>query len=181
MKGDKKILAVAILLLLISVGFTTYAIYKSETSATGEVKLSGWSVVVDGNDITTSPATTTLTFDLSDCGTGSVRNGQNDTFAPGDTCDIVVPVVLTGSEVDVLLEAALGTTTPNPLPTGLTVALKSGDDSKVINYAATMETDVTIEVRWTTNTTTQNSSDVAARGTTVSIPLTLTASQNAWQ
>ena len=181
MKGDKKILAVAILLLLISVGFTTYAIYKSETTASGTVKLSGWSVVVGTADITESPATTTLTFDLSDCGTGSVRNGKNNTFAPGDTCEIEVPVDLTGSEVDVLLEASLGTTTPSTLPTGLTIGLKSGDDEKVIAYAASMQTTVTIEVEWSTNTTTQNSSDVAARGTTVTIPLTLTASQNAWQ
>ena len=52
MKGNKKILVIAILLLLIAVSYGTYAIYKSETTASGTVKLSGWSVVVGTADIT---------------------------------------------------------------------------------------------------------------------------------
>ncbi len=192
MKGNKKILAVAILLLLISVGFTTYAIYKSQTEASGTVKLSGWHVEVQENDITSSPATTTLTFDLSSCTvpSGYTNHGEAGTFAPGDACDIVIPVDLTGSQVDsVDVLATLGTVTidnggtpSSTLPTGLTVALKSGDEvAKNVPYAASdMGTTITVEVRWTTNNTTQNASDVAAAGSDITIPVTLTATQHAY-
>ena len=58
MKGDKKILIIAILLLLLSVGFTTYAIYKSSTSVQGTAKLAAWHVEVSDEDFTLSPPTT---------------------------------------------------------------------------------------------------------------------------
>ena len=179
MKGDKKILVIAILLLVISAGFTTYAIYKSTTTATGTVNLAAWHVEVDSNDFTNSPATVNLTLDLSNA-VCTVHNGKAGTLAPGDTCTITVPVDATGSQVDVLLEASLGTVTGKP--SNMTVALASGSDSQVINYAASdMTADVVIEIEWVTaDTSSNNSADLASQGGTLSIPLTLTASQNAY-
>ena len=168
MKGDKKILAVAILLLLISVGFTTYAIYKTSTTATGSVKLSDWIVKINDTNL---ESVTTITVDLSSC-TGT-HNGKNNTMAPGDSCSITIPVNATGSEVDVKVDASLGTVTG--LPTGMTVDFHTGSASQTITYnASSMTADVVIDVAWPTSTT---SVENTYAGTTVSIPVTLTASQ----
>ncbi len=176
MKGDKKILAVAILLLLISVGFTTYAIYKSSASITGSASLADWHVEVDGTDITTT--STTLNFDLTDV-TWTVHNGKNDTLAPGDSGYIEIGVDATGSEVDVLLTAELGTVAN--LPTGMTVTLADGADSQTIEYGAdgtNMTATVRLNITWATEDSTErNPLDVAARNRDLTIPITLVASQ----
>ena len=44
MKGNKKILVIAVLLLLISVSFTTYAIYKTSVAGNAKVTAATWDV-----------------------------------------------------------------------------------------------------------------------------------------
>ena len=51
MKGNKKILLLSILVLLITVCFGTYAIYRASGSANGSIKAAAWSVKIDGTDI----------------------------------------------------------------------------------------------------------------------------------
>ena len=51
MKGNKKILVVAVLLLLIAVSYSTYAIYKSSASASDTVNTAAWVVTVNTDDI----------------------------------------------------------------------------------------------------------------------------------
>ena len=51
MKGNKKILVLSVMVLLLSVCFTTYAIYRSSGNGTGSVKAAAWSVKVKGTDI----------------------------------------------------------------------------------------------------------------------------------
>ena len=63
MKGNKKILVIAILLLLISVTFTTYAIYRTGMSGTGTATAANWNVVFKKG---TTTVTDTLNFTGAD-------------------------------------------------------------------------------------------------------------------
>ncbi len=174
MKGDKKILALVILVLLLSVCFGTYAIYRQSTNASGSIRAAKWSVKVDGTDI----ASANYTFDAGDI-TWTTLTGYNDTIAPGSEGYIEIPVDADGSEVDVILAAELGSTT---LPTGMTATLASA--SQNIAYSATegaMETTVRINIAWAgadSDTTAKDTTDLAAQNTTLSIPVTLTAKQS---
>ncbi len=176
MKGDKKILVVALLVLLLSVCFGTYAIYRASGAATGSVKAAAWSVLVDGSDI----KNVNYTFDAGDI-TWTTLTGYNDTIAPGSEGYIEIPVDADGSEVDVILTAELGSTT---LPNGMTATLASGAASQTIAYSATagaMETTVRINIAWSgaeSDTAAKDGTDLEAQGTTLSIPVTLTAKQS---
>ncbi len=46
MKGNKKLLIVAVLLLLIAVSYGTYAIYRTQFSGSATVKTAKWSAVL---------------------------------------------------------------------------------------------------------------------------------------
>lgn len=176
MKGNKKILIAAILVLLLTVCFGSYAIYRASGTATGSIKAATWSVKVNGTDI----ASTNYTFTANDI-TWTKLTGYNDTIAPGSEGQIVIPVDADGSEVDVILTAALGTTT---LPAGMTATLASGNDSQTIPYSATagqMERNITINIAWAgseSDESSKDSTDLAKQGTTLSIPITLTAKQS---
>ena len=54
MKGDKKILALSVMVLLLAVCFTSYAIYKSSASASGGVDAAAWVVKVNNSNIVTN-------------------------------------------------------------------------------------------------------------------------------
>ena len=176
MKGDKKILVAAILVLLLAVCFGTYAIYRATGNATGSIKTAAWSVKVNGTDI----ASTNYTFGVDNI-TWTTLTGYNHTSAPGSEGYIEIPVDATGSEVDVVLTATLDSTT---LPNGMTATLASGNDSQTIAYSTTtdaMKTKVRINIAWTgseSDTSEKDGTDLAAKGTTLSIPVTLTAKQS---
>ena len=175
MKGNKKFLIVAVLLLLVAVSYTTYAIYRSETTATGTVQAAAWSVKIDDTDFEEA----TYTFTEADINwTGNP--GYEHTIAPGATGYIDIPVDADGSQVDVILTAALGSVT---LPDGMTVELATGSDSQTIAYSATegaMEANVRINIAWTgtlEDTPAKDTTDKAAAGRSITIPVTLTARQ----
>ncbi len=171
MKGNKKILVAIALLLLISATFTTLAIYRSTATATGTIKAAKWAVKVKG----TTMESATFTFGIGDID-WTTHNGKNNTIAPGDVGVITIPVDATGSEVDVVLEATLGTTT---LPNGMTVALDNSSTTE-IGYADSMTGNIKINVTWSgalTDDEEKDGTDKAAQGTELSIPVTLTARQ----
>ncbi len=174
MKGDKKILVAAILVLLLAVCFGTYAIYRATGNATGSIKAAAWSVKVNDTDI----ASTNYTFGVDNIHWTKLT-GYNNTIAPGSEGFIEIPVDATGSEVDVVLTATLGSTT---LPTGMTATLAS--NSQTIAYSTTtdaMKTKVRINIAWAgaeSDTAEKDGTDLAAKGTTLSIPVTLTAKQS---
>ena len=182
MKGKKKILVAIILLLLVAVGYTTYAIYRSTTEATGSIRAAKWDVKVkktgaagDGTAIDSA----TLTFDASDI-TWTNHQGKNNTIAPGDSGTISFDVNALGSEVDVILEADIGASAS--LPTGVTAEVTSGTNgTQEIPYStSSMSTTVVITVTWTgtiSDTTAKDTTDKAANNTTLSIPVELTARQ----
>ncbi len=175
MKGDKKILLLSILVLLLSVCFSTYAIYRQSADGTGSIKAAKWSVLVDGSDIESA----NFDFTAADIH-WTTLTGYNDTIAPGSTGYIEIPVDADGSEVDVILTAALTTTN---LPEGMTATVNGGN-TQTIAYSATdgaMETTVRIDIAWAgadTDTATKDGTDLAKNDTTLSLPVTLTAKQS---
>ena len=174
MRGNKKILVLSVMVLLLAACFTTYAIYRSSGNGTGSVKAAAWSVKVNGTDIKTA------NFNFTGANIHWTKlTGYNDTIAPGSEGYIEVEVDASGSEVDVILDATLGTTT---LPTGMTASLASGSGSQTINYNdASKVKKVRINIAWAgaeSDDATKDGTDLAAQGTTLSIPVTLTAKQS---
>ena len=172
MKGNKKILVAIVLLLLVSVTFTTLAIYRSTATATGSINAAKWVVKAKGTDMETA----SFTFGYADI-EWTTHTGKNNTIAPGDVGVITIPVDATGSEVDVVLTAELGTTT---LPNGMTVALDSSSTSEIAYNATSMTGNIKINVTWSgalSDTTTKDGTDKAVQGNELTIPVTLTARQ----
>ena len=175
MKGDKKILALAVLIMLVTVCFGTFAIYRNSASGTGSVTAANWSVQVGGTDISSA----NFDFGYSDV-TWTSLTGYNNTIAPGSEGYIDIAVDADGSEVDVILTATLDTSN---LPTGMTATV-AGGNSQTISYSATsgqMETTVRINIAWAGSDSDQSSkdqSDLTAEGDSLSLPVTLTAKQS---
>ena len=181
MKGNKKILVAIVLLLLISISFTTYAIYRSSVTGSGSIRAAKWSVKVDDTDIESTSLNLNFTYD--DITWASTHYGYNKTIAPGDSGTLTIPVDATGSEVDVLLEAAINTASAN-LPTGMTASVTSGTNGKqTIAYSTVtdaMKTNVVITLTWSgdiNDGSSKDTTDKQAQNTTFTIPVTLTARQ----
>ena len=185
---NKKALIVVALLLLISVSFTSYAIYKSSADANTEVTAAAWVVSFEdgGTDVTT--ANYVVEFGVSDC----VNNNHvaDGVIAPGATCTKTIDVDATGTEVDVVISATAGTPTvgnsaitgANTFTATATVAAANG----VIAYNANPQTTtVTVTLAWDdeddsdaqSNPDTINDADTDLQGATISVPVTLVAKQ----
>ena len=176
MKGDKKILVVAILVLLLSVCFSTYAIYRSSANGSGTVTAAAWQVKVKGNDISSA----SFTFGYNDIN-WTTLTGYNDTIAPGSSGTITIPVDATGSEVDVIITAALGT--GMTLPNGMSVTVADGGTVNIPYSTVTdaMKTNVTLNIAWTgtdDDIESKDTSDKTQSGNNITIPVTLTAKQS---
>lgn len=175
MKGDKKILALSILVLLLTVCFGTFAIYRNSKTGTGTVKAANWSVQIAGSDISSA----NFDFTMANV-TWTTLTGYNNTIAPGSTGYIDIAVDADGSEVDVILSATLDTTN---LPSGMTATIQ-GSNEQTIAYSATegaMETTVRINIAWAgadSDTSTKDGTDLAVEGNNLSLPVTLTAKQS---
>ena len=176
MKGNKKLLIVAILVLL-TVTFSTYAIYRTSQTASGSVKAAAWSIDIG----TSEQKTANFVFDASAI-QWTTHTGKNGTIAPGDSGTITIPVDATGSEVDVLLTAEIGST--SSLPNGMTATVTSGTNGvQTIAYSTVtdaMKANVVITITWTGTTednSTKDGTDMAKQGANLSIPVTLTARQ----
>lgn len=174
MKGNKKVLVLAVLVLLLSV-VGTYAIYRNSANGAGSVNAANWSVQINGTDIAQASFNFTGANIIWD-----TQTGYNNTIAPGSAGHINIPVDADGSEVDVDIVATLGQAT---LPTGMTVSVHGGN-TQTINYSATagaMEATVQLDIVWTgtdEDTSVKDGTDLAVKGTTLSIPVTLTAKQH---
>ena len=172
MKGNKKILIAILLLLIISLSFSTLAIYRSSANGTGTVSAAGWSVKVNGTDIESA----TLDFSLAGA-TRITEVGKNGKVAPGDSFSKTFTVDATGSEVDVIVTAEIDDT---QVPSGWT-ATATVANGGVINYAASgMTADVTVTVTWAGDINDDAGKDTADKllaGEDVTLPISLTARQ----
>lgn len=180
MKKNKIVLLIVlgVLLLLLGVGIgTTYAMYRSSTTATGSIDTAKWDVKIGSGNNAVAFDSASYTFTMADV-TWTKNVGENNTIAPGAEGYIEIPVDATGSEVGVVLTAAMGSTT---LPTGMTATLASGNGEQTIAYnASSMTATVRINIVWAgalSDDDTKDNSDKAVNDTTISIPVTLTARQ----
>ena len=189
MKGNKKLLIVAVLLLLIAVSYGTYAIYRTKFEASATVKTAKWSAVLKKG----STEVSTLNFTLADfnCG-GNAQHGKNGTIAPGDTCTLPLTVDLDESEVDAEITATIGTVTGTIESSRFTVALMDGSTDVSgtaidVPYSATagaMEKTLTLTLTWLGDTDDlaangKDVKDVSMQGQTdLTIPVTIDAHQD---
>ena len=181
MKGNKKILVIAILLLLISVTFSTYAIYRTSMSGTGTATAAGWDLKFKKGDTVLSNNFTFTGNDVTWTNNPSAVAGK---IAPGATGYIEYTIDATGSEVDVIYSVAKGSGATE----GIDVAIKDSTGAtltgdKTLAYAASnMSTTVRIYVTWegaTTDESTKDTSDLALETAgSISIPITMTARQS---
>ena len=185
MKGNKKLLIVAILLLLIAVSYGTYAIYKSSATSSDSIRPAHWVVTVNSTDIVTSQSHT-FTLGTLNCGQTPVAQATG-TIAPGDTCQATIVIDADGSEVDVDYAIAIDSSALTALANDhISVAAHDAVNaplSGTIDYSATageMEKTVVVDIVWTAeDSAAQNSEDIAtANLQNVTIPITVTATQN---
>ena len=189
MKGNKKLLIIAILLLLITVSLTTYAIYKTALSGTGTTTAATWNVSF-ANGESTLTENFNLQFSSSDC--NQANDGTNNhvaegKIAPGVTCSKTINVTATGTEVDVLLTAAksgdvtatkggnsVAITNANEFTVGVTTNPANG----IIAYDAETKTaTVTVSISWGSDEGEEDTYDTALNGATITVPITITAKQ----
>ena len=173
MKGNKKLLVVAVLLLLIAVSYGTYAIYRESVTATGLMTAAAWSVTIDGDSFDQAD----LEFDLTDL-TCTTNPGKAGTIAPGAECYIDYAIDADGSQVDVVVEVDDENST---IPDGFEVTVGSG--SLTIPYSSTeggMEATARLNVTWPgalTDDATKDGNDLALKGTNLSFSIKLVARQ----
>lgn len=188
MKGNKKLLVVAVLLLLIAVSYGTYAIYRTQFTGSTTVNTAHWSAVLKKG----STEVSTLNFTLADFNCGNAQHGKNGTIAPGDTCTLPLTIDLDGSEVDAEVTATLGTVTGTIESSRFTVTLMNGSTDVSgtaldVPYSATageMEKTLTLTLTWLGDTDDlaangKDVKDVSMQGqTNLTIPVTIDAHQD---
>ena len=175
MKGNKKILVIAILLLLISVTFTTYAIYRTGMSGTGTATAANWEIKFKkGSDTEVQ----NLNFTAADVNWTTNPSAVSGKIAPGATGTITFTIDATGTETDVYYLAELGAGATS----GISVSMPS-DTEQLLRYSATnMTATVTVTVTWNgavSDSVSKDESDLALESnSTISIPITVTARQS---
>ena len=186
MKGNKKILVIAVLLLLIAVSYTTYAIYKTSVAGDASVTAAKWDVIFK-NGATELENNYTVTLEGADCTNAHVAQGK---IAPGATCTKTITLDASQAEVDVAYNVTVGTVTAKKgeetvTTTGanaFTATLENAnhETSGTIAYNADTKTvDLTLSVAWagTENAETVDPADTALSGATIKVPVTLIAKQ----
>lgn len=182
MKGNKKLLVIAALLLAICVGVGTYAIYRSTASGNATVTTAKWAVKVNGASMETG----SFTFGTSDINWTTNPSKVAGRIAPGATGTITLEIDATGSEVDVDYTAAIesvkvdGTAVSN---TSFTVTpATTADGTGTIAYDATsMKKTITLNVAWAgddNDTTEKDTADKNLAGKDIEIKLNVTAKQH---
>ncbi len=185
MKGNRKLLVIAALLLFVGVGFATYAIYKTTATGTATVSAANWSVAFKANNTTISDNTTINLSNLTWTNTlGTVKEGK---IAPGSSATFDVEIDATGSEVDVDYEVTVSSvkyndgTTDVDAPTGL-FTISAADSTGTILYSTTnsMKKVITVTITWAGNVNddaTKISSDLTLNGKPLKITIGVTAAQ----
>ena len=171
MKGNKKILLAALLLLLISVTFGTYAIYRSSISGTGTVRAAKWNVKFKKG----TTEIQNFNFGYNDV-TWTSNPGKNNTIAPGATGYIEFEIDATGSEVDVVYTA----TVEDGVTEGITASVGTTGEQTITYNATSMKATVRVNVTWNgalTDNSAKDTSDMELQNTNLSIPIKVVARQ----
>ena len=182
MKGNKKLLVIAVLLLLISVSFGTYAIYKTSVEGNATVTAAKWDVKFK-NGATELEKNYTVELTGADCTNNHVAEGK---IAPGATCTKEITLDASQSEVDVTYTATPGTVTAEKGgetvttegANEFTVTLTDGGNGTIAYNAETKTATLTLTVTWAgTEGETVDPADTKLSGATIKVPVTLVAKQ----
>ena len=189
MKGNKKILIIAVLLLLIAVTYGTYAIYKTSVAGNATVTAAAWEVQFKNGE-TQLQDSYTLTFGATDCQNNAhVADGV---IAPGATCTKDITLLATGTQVDVTYEVSadnagitatknstsVDTTGANEFTATLTNTSGTALDGQILMSENPMSETIRVTLTWAgTEGETVDPKDTALAGATITVPLTLTAKQ----
>ena len=181
-KGNKKLLVVA-LLLLITATIGTYAIYRVTSTGTSSVDTAAWKIKLNGTEQTST--TKTFTFTNSNINWTKNTSAVANKIAPGSTGTITLELDATGSEVNVAYDVDVksikidGTEVPNT--TGFTVALNSSDTGKLAYAAENMKKNIVLDVAWAgadTDEATKDAADIDINGKTIAIEVEVTVKQD---
>ncbi len=181
MKGNKKLLIVAVLLLLVAVSYTTYAIYRTSVAGNAKVTAAAWTVnFKNGETELTDNFEVVLTG--ADCTNAHVATGK---IAPGATCTKTIVLDATGTEVDVTYEATVGEVTATKAGSAVTTTGANAFTTSLspatgtIAYSTAGETNLTLTITWagTEGEDTVDPKDTDLAGATITVPVTLTAKQ----
>ena len=181
MKGNKKILVIAVLLLLIAVSYTTYAIYKTSVAGNANVTAAKWDVKFKNGE-TELTNNYTVTFEGTDCTNINVAEGK---IAPGAICTKEITLDASQAEVGVSYTVSTGTVTAEK--GGETVTTTGANEftatltpatGRIAFNAATKTATLTLSVEWaSTEGETVDSADTGLSGATIKVPVTLVAKQ----
>lgn len=181
MKGNKKILVLAILLLLVVASFGTYAIYQSAASSSSTVSTAAWVVQVNSTNIVTS---STHTFDLGTINWSSSDHVTTGKIAPGSTGTVNLVIDATGSEVSLDYAVALGDVTVNnaAVPSGtISVSTNSSLTGSILLSAGSKTVTIPLTITWLGDANDgddKNANDVGLAGSTITLGVTVTATQH---
>ena len=180
MKGNKKILVIAALLLLIAACYTTYAIYKTSVGVNASLSAAAWNVAFkDGQ--TTLQDESTITFSSADCDNTHVAAGK---IAPSYSCSKDITLDASGTEVDIKYTVSAGDpalsggTYPEHANTFSATITGGGEGTLLMSGSQTAT--ITVELTWEgdlDDTATVNADDILLEGETITVPLTLVARQ----
>ena len=174
MKGNKSVLVVAILLLLISASFTTYAIYRSSANGNATIETANWVVEVNGTDIVTESE-----FTLDDFDFGNNPNGKNDKIAPGDSGTVDIEIDATGSEVDVNYAITLGELAAQ-YEDLFTITVGNDGEGTILYDESDMTETVTVTLTWLgaeSDDANKDQADIDIKASEIVIPVTVVAKQ----
>ena len=179
MKGNKKILVVALLLFLVAARYGTYAIYRSSVSGTGNVSTAAWQISFKKG----ANAVQNLNFTGSDVTWTVNPSAVAGKIAPGAEGYIDFTIDATGSEVDVYYLATLGDGATDGIDVSMSVGGNTVTTEQLLAYAASnMSTTVRVNVSWDGDVNDDGTKDTAdlalATAGNISIPITLTARQS---
>lgn len=175
-KGNKKYLVVAVLLLLLAVTYSTYAIYKSSATGTANATAAAWVVKVNNTNIVSSD---TYTFTASDIVWNANENVAEGKVAPGSTGTIKLAIDTSEAEVAVDYLVQIGTVTVNSSDnTNGNFTVSATDTTGTIGVSSAGKT-INLTVVWTANDSTEaNSADMGMAGEDIEIPVTVTLKQH---
>lgn len=182
-KGNKKLLIIAVLLLLVTISYSTYAIYKSSANGTGTISTAGWHVEVGSTDITSQTAS--FSFTGSDVNWSTNTSAVSGKIAPGSSGVYNITLDATGSEVPITYEVSNVQVTVNNAAVsnnaGLTVTTASTDTGKLAYSATNMTKNIPLQVTWAgtdSDETEKNTADINIAGKNVVITFDLVVKQD---
>ena len=181
-KFNSGLLIVAALLLVVTIGLSSYAIYKTTAEGDATASVARWSVKVNDDDIV---ATETLTFDGDAITWNANAHVAADKIAPGKTGTITFEIDASQSEVSVDYEITIGSIkVGNDVidNDAITAEVAGGDENGTIVYSTTpseMVKTVTLNIEWDAiDSADQNTKDMTLAGQSITIPVTIVAKQH---